>query len=198
MSVAVLAPPQPIIPVIDVSSSPYPPRKFAQQLTNTSCDCLQERLNFPTDATKDHKVKIHTYNDMLEGIFQRELELAKLKASLVDMKLEIVEEAQTLDPKGQVILPSSLKPDSESSDAASSSSSEGDSEALETDSASGEDVASKLAKPKNRKRRGSKGKSKGKGRDPTRKEELGKDWDYNLSMAGGARRVERVEAEDDD
>ncbi|KAJ2915114.1 hypothetical protein MD484_g5295, partial [Candolleomyces efflorescens] len=174
MSVAVLAPPQPIIPVID------------------------ERLNFPVDASKDHKDKIHSYNDMLEDIFQRELELAKLKASLVDMKVEIVEEGQTLDPKGRVILPSSLKTDSESSDAAASSSSEGDSEALETDSASGEDVASKLAKPKNRKRRGSKGKSKGKGRDATRKEELGKDWDYNLSMAGGARRAERVDAEDDE
>ncbi|RXW20147.1 hypothetical protein EST38_g5721 [Candolleomyces aberdarensis] len=170
MSVAVLAPPQPIIPVID------------------------ERLNFPKDATQDHKAKINTYNDMLEDIFIRELELAKLKASLVDMKVEIVEDAQTLDPNGQVILPSSLKAGNESD--GSGSSSEGDSEAVETDSASGEDAAFKLSKPKNRKRRGSKGKSKGKGRDATRREEMGKDWDYNLTVSGGARRVR--DAEDDD
>jgi hypothetical protein len=126
---------------------------------------------------------------MLEDAFQRELELAKLKASLVDMKLEIVEEAQTLDPNGQVILPSSLKAGNDSESSEASSSSEGE-EALETDSASGEDVALKLSKPKNRKRRGSKGKSRGKGRDATRS----KDWDYSLS---GARRVVGVTEDDD-
>ncbi|KAJ2915113.1 hypothetical protein MD484_g5294, partial [Candolleomyces efflorescens] len=164
MSVAVLSTPQPMIPVID------------------------ERLNFPKDATKDHKDKINSYNDILEDIFQRELELAKLKASLVDMKLEIVEQAQTLDPNGRVILPASLKTGNDSESSEASSSSEGE-EALETDSASGEDIALKLSKPKNRKRRGSKGKSRGKGRYATRRE----DWDYSLS---GARRV--VVGEDDD
>ncbi|KAF5326093.1 hypothetical protein D9611_000859 [Ephemerocybe angulata] len=164
MSIAVLAP-QPIIPVTD------------------------ERLNYPLDADKVHKAKINDYNDLLEDIFHRELELAKLKASLIDMKVEIVEEAQTLDTTGNVILPSSLRggEPTDASKSDSSSGEDGESDAGASGPASGsEEGAAKKGALK--KRRGSKGKSKGKGRDATRTEERGASWDYNLNVAGGARR----------
>ncbi|KAJ3521839.1 hypothetical protein NMY22_g12144 [Coprinellus aureogranulatus] len=166
MSVAVLAP-QPIVPVID------------------------ERLHFPSDATKPHKDKINSYNDLLEEVFQRELELARLKASLVDMKVEIVEEAQTLDTTGQVISAESLK-----AGEADVESSESGEEAESDSAASGEDAAAKKDGSGKKKRRGSKGKSKGKGRVAMRAEERGANWDYNLNVAGGNRRA-RVADEDD-
>lgn len=130
-------------------------------------------------------------------MYHRELELSRLKASLVDMKVEIVEEAQTLDTAGQVISPESLQRlrAGEAEEQSSSSEEEG----TGSDSGvSGEEGALAGKKDASRKKRrgGGKGKSKGKGRDATRAEERGANWDYNLSVAGGNRRA-RV-AEDDD
>lgn len=113
------------------------------------------------------------------------------------MKVEIVEEGQTLDTTGQVISPESLQRikagegDAESSE----SGEEGDSDNLSA--VSGEEgVAAKKDGSKKKRKAGSKGRSKGKGRDATRTEERGANWDYNLSVAGGNRRA-RV-ADDDE
>ena len=109
------------------------------------------------------------------------------------MKVEIVEEAQTLDTSGQVIAPESLRIKAGETEVESSESGE-----EESDSAvSGEEVAADgVKKDKKKRRAGSKGKSKGKGRDATRKEERGANWDYNLNVAGGNRHA-RV-ADDDE
>jgi hypothetical protein len=108
------------------------------------------------------------------------------------MKVEIVEEAQTLDTSGQVIHPESLRIKAGESEAESSESGE------ESDSpVSGEEVAADgVKKDKKKRRAGSKGKSKGKGRYMTRAEERGANWDYNLNVAGGNRHA-RI-ADDDE
>ena len=94
------------------------------------------------------------------------------------MKVEIVEEGQTLDTSGKVIDPESLRIKAGEAEAESSESGE-----EESDSAvSGEEVAADGVKKDKKKRRvGSKGKSKGKGRYTTRTEERGANWDYNLA-----------------
>lgn len=132
----------------------------------------------PVNATRDHQVKINIYNELLEDAFVRELELAKLKASLIDLKREIVGDAVTLDPTGQVIELSSLLAINDEGSASSD-------EAVESDSGSSDAGLrqSQGAKEKSlKKRRGSKGKANRRGRDGTRKEQLSEGWDYNLSV----------------
>ena len=42
-------------------------------------------------------MKVDKYNELLEDIYQREVELTKIKSALVDMREEIAEEARLLD-----------------------------------------------------------------------------------------------------
>lgn len=111
------------------------------------------------------------------------------------MKVEIVEGGKTLDTSGQVIDPESLRVLKFRAGEAEDVSSESGEEGVESDgsAASGE---KKDGSKKKRRAAESKGKSKGKGRDATRTEERGANWDYNLSVAGGNRRA-RV-ADDDE
>ncbi|TFK24883.1 hypothetical protein FA15DRAFT_618808 [Coprinopsis marcescibilis] len=139
---------------------------------------LDERLVSPGDATRDHKFKIESYNDLLEDIYHRELELSKLKAGLIDMRAIIVEEAQTLDNNGTPIVPGPATElggvPSESTDAAASESDGG----ISSDNS----LTEKGPKGAMKKRRGSKGKFKCKGREKVRisGEEMGQNWDYNV------------------
>jgi len=64
---------------------------------------LQERLTFLASAPREHKAKVNEYNELLEDIYQREIELGRIKLALVDMRSEIVGEARHLE--GTSVLP---------------------------------------------------------------------------------------------
>lgn len=65
----------------------------------------RERLICPIDGNKEHRAQIDSYNELVETIYQRELELNQLRTSMVNMWHEIVKGGQTLDAKGAVIVP---------------------------------------------------------------------------------------------
>ncbi|EAU87603.1 hypothetical protein CC1G_09700 [Coprinopsis cinerea okayama7 len=153
---------------------------------------LDERLVCPTDGAKDHRSKIEIYNELLESLFHRELELSKLKESLLDMRTEIIEEAPTLDTNGAALAVSGPATELEA---------EGLSESAEESDGTGSGVVSSASDSEvkasvrggGKRKRGSKGKYKGKGRERVRisGEELGALWDYEVSPSK-RQRVRRV------
>ena len=58
---------------------------------------LQERLGYQASAPTDHKMKVDKYNELLEDVYQREVELTKIKSALVDLRTEIAEETKLFD-----------------------------------------------------------------------------------------------------
>ncbi|KAH6904488.1 hypothetical protein BKA70DRAFT_1432242 [Coprinopsis sp. MPI-PUGE-AT-0042] len=149
---------------------------------------LDERLICPVDGEKEHRTKIDSYNELLESIYHRELELSKLKAGLVDMRHEIVEEAETLDTRGSLLVAHPVTEVTFADDA--SGDSESDAGMSEGSSASENGAAVREKKQ----RRGGK-KAKGKGRGRSFGEEMG---EYNVSPSR-RRAVRRMsDAEDDD
>lgn len=61
---------------------------------------LQERLSYIPEAPHDHREKIDRYNELLEDVYQREVELTRFKSALLDMHQEIAEEVQHLSSTG--------------------------------------------------------------------------------------------------
>jgi isoleucyl-tRNA synthetase len=83
---------------------------------------IDERLTCHPTAPSDHKMKVEQYNDLLEDIYQREVELSNIKSTLLDMRDQIAQEVRILN--GSAGVPSAtleanaIKSDSSESDEA--------------------------------------------------------------------------------
>lgn len=110
------------------------------------------------------------YNELLEDIYQREVELAKIKSALVDLRSEIAEEAKLL-----------YKTSDETRDAV-----KGNEEAEEDDEEEAEHHSdSSSSKKDNLKKVYKKTKGKAKGhikRSKMADSELDAEWDYKLDL----------------
>lgn len=138
---------------------------------------IDERLAYLPTAPNDHKVKVEKYNDLLEVIYQRELELSGIKSTLIDMRDQIAEEARILDGTASVppaTLEAAGKSDSSESDEA---------EHVLSDSSSGARrdaaTAAKVAKK-------TKTKTKLNRRSKATEAKLSGDWDYQLELGKGS------------
>ncbi|KIM41713.1 hypothetical protein M413DRAFT_71147 [Hebeloma cylindrosporum] len=138
---------------------------------------IDERLAYLPTAPNDHKVKVEKYNDLLEVIYQRELELTSIKSTLIDMRDQIAEEARILDGTASVppaTLEAAGKSDSSESDEA---------EHVLSDSSSGARrdaaTAAKVAKK-------TKTKTKLNRRSKAADAKLSGDWDYQLELGKGS------------
>lgn len=60
---------------------------------------MQERIDIPRDAPKEQQRKITAYNELLEDIYQRKMELETLECHLAAMKLEIEGDIEHLTRK---------------------------------------------------------------------------------------------------
>ena len=107
------------------------------------------------------------YNELLEDIYQREVELTKIKSALVDLGSEIAEEAQHLDKTSD----GTVTPD-----AANGEEAEEEEEAASDSSGSKKDNMKKIYKK-------TKGKAKGYiRRSKMADSELDAEWDYKLDL----------------
>jgi hypothetical protein len=115
-------------------------------------------------------LKVDKYNELLEDIYQREVELTKIKSALVDLREEIAEEAQLLD-----------KSSDEPRDAA-----KGNEEVEEEEGEEGEHQSdSSSSKKDNLKKVYKKTKGKAKAhvkRSKMADSELDAEWDYKLDL----------------
>lgn len=113
-------------------------------------------------------MKVDKYNELLEDIYQREVELTKIKSALVDLGSEIADETQLLD-----------KTSDETGDAV-----KGSEEAEEEEEAEHHSDSSS-SKKDNLKKIYKKTKGKAKGhikRSKMADSELDADWDYKLDL----------------
>lgn len=135
---------------------------------------IDERLGYASSASKAHKDKVERYNDLLEEIYEHELELAKMKSALVDMRKEIVEDAQSLDGVAVGV------------------------KAVQTDGIVNGDTSDNdsIDKEKKDRKRGGRGKAivKGKGKEKSKVAgtEMDVEWDYNLELSNSAKRGRRA------
>jgi hypothetical protein len=116
-------------------------------------------------------MKVDKYNELLEDIYQREVELTKIKSALVDLREEIAGEARLLDETTS----------DETRDAAAG---EGNEEAAEEEEAK-QLSDSSSSKKVNLKKVYKKTKGKGKGhikRSKMADSELDAEWDYKLEL----------------
>jgi hypothetical protein len=115
-------------------------------------------------------MKVNKYNELLEDIYQREVELTRIKSALVDLRSEIAEEVQLLD-----------KTSDETRDAA-----KGNEEVEEEDEEEAEHPSdSSSSKKDNLKKVYKKTKGKAKGhikRSKMADSELDAEWDYKLDL----------------
>lgn len=110
-------------------------------------------------------MKVDKYNELLEDIYQREVELTKIKSALVDLRSEIAEEARLLDSD-------------ETRDASKGNEEEEEEEAEQLSDSSG-------SKRDNLKKIYKKTKGKAKGhikRSKMADSELDAEWDYKLDL----------------
>lgn len=122
-------------------------------------------------------MKVEKYNDLLEDIYQREVELSNIKSTLLDMRDQIAEEARILDG-GASVPPAKLEA------AGKSDSSEGDeTEQVLSDSSSGarRDAATATKVAKKIKTKTKLGHRRSKVTDA----QLSGEWDYELELGGG-------------
>lgn len=148
----------------------------AFQTSSPIIPVIDERLGYQANAPADHKIKVDKYNELLEDIYQREVELTKIKSALVDMREEIAEEARTLDGTSHET-DNAVKVDEQEAEQLSDNNSDG-----------------KKDKKSYKKNRG-----KGKGHNRRSKmadSELDAEWDYKLElMRNGSVRRERDASE---
>ncbi|PPQ77897.1 hypothetical protein CVT25_015384 [Psilocybe cyanescens] len=129
-----------------------------------------ERIECLPTAPKDYKLKVQQYNDLLEDIFQRELELGNIKSTLIDMREMIAQEARILE--GTTI--SGV----DTLDAAKSDASDSD-EVL----SDGSSDKGKVDPSKTKAVRKAKAKARGNRRSKVPDVQLGGEWDYNLEFS---------------
>jgi len=153
---------------------------------------IDERLAYLPTAPREHKAKVEQYNELLEDIYQREVELSRIKSALVDMRDEIAEEARHLD--GTSVLPRDAAAALEA--AKSESESDEAENVLSDSSGSSADKARKnpnsIGKPSSAAK-----KTKGKfGRLGNRHSkvpdaQLDAEWDYKLELGRGGKKGRR-------
>jgi len=139
---------------------------------------IDERLAYQASAPADHKIKVDKYNELLEDIYQREVELTKMKSALVDLRSEIGEEARILDGTSE-----------ETHDEEEQEEEENDKEAEQLSDNSGE-KAKKDKKNYNFKK--TKGNWKGNRRSKLADSELDAEWDYKLELMRNVKRERRA------
>ena len=167
----------PIIPVIDVSSLVTGHYHYAHRHNLQS---FQERLAYLPEAPLEHKAKVDQYNDLLEDVYQRELELSRYKSTLTNMRQEIAEEVLHLSYTG--VLPiERAKSDSESDETenalSDSSGSPDDSKAHRNGEAGRPRAKTGSKKAKRKFTRHSK----------VPEAQLNAEWDYHLELGRGRR-----------
>jgi len=140
---------------------------------------VDERLVCLPTAPSDHKAKIAEYNELLEVIFQREVELTGIKSTLADMRETIAQEARIL--AGVEVPAPAARSDAESDIDAEHVLSDASS-----DKARGVAGALKKTAKKDKKPKGSR-------RTKVPDAQLDGDWDYKLDLAArGANRGRRA------
>jgi hypothetical protein len=127
----------PIIPVIDASHHEL----LSLHSLIRSQIYFQERLAYLPEAPLDHKAKIDQYNELLEDVYQREVELSRFKSALTNMRQEITEEVVHLSSTGVLPPVASATPVE-----GSKSDSESDAENVLSDSTSGSTGDSKAVR----------------------------------------------------
>lgn len=149
-------------------------------------------------APVDHKKKVQEYNEMLEDIYQREVELTKIKSHLLAMRDEIVEEAQIYggaEAMQSVIAASTILNmgsydddsfDGESTSGSDNVMSDGAASAGSTSIAPYK-AAAKASKPKPKIKGTMKSKGTGYRRSNVPEGQLGASWDYRLDVGRGGR-----------
>jgi len=158
------------------------------QATAPIIPVIDERLAYVPEAPLQHKAKIDQYNDLLEDVYQREVELTRYKSALTNMRQEIAEEAFHLSSTGVLPPVASATPiegarsDSESEEAengmSDSSGSTGDSKARRNSVGSRPHGKTGSKKAKRRFTRNSK----------VPEAELDAEWDYQLELGRGSGR----------
>ncbi|PPR01681.1 hypothetical protein CVT24_001510 [Panaeolus cyanescens] len=158
---------------------------------------IDELLVPSATAPAEHKKKVQEYNEMLEDIYQREVELTRIKSHLLSMRDEIVEEAQIYggaEAMESIIAASTILNINSYSD-----------EGLDSDSASGSEnnvlsdgtgstgiapykAAAKASKPRPKIKGTMKSKGTGYRRSKVPDAQLGASWDYRLDVNRGGRR----------
>lgn len=124
-------------------------------------------------------MKVDKYNELLEDIYQREVELAKIKSALVDLREEIANETRLLDETSD-----------ETGDAAKGNEEAGKEEEEEAEQLSD----SSSSKKDNLKKTYKKTKGKAKGhikRSKMADSELDAEWDYKLDLLRESVKKER-------
>lgn len=137
---------------------------------------FQERLAYLPEAPLDHKAKIDQYNDLLEDVYQREVELTRFKSALTNMRQEISEEVVHLSSTGVLPPVPSATPVEGKSD------SDSDAENVLSDSTSGSIGDSKA--PRRPKTGSKKAKRKFTRHSKVPDAELDAEWDYQLDLSG--------------
>lgn len=173
----------PIIPVIDVR------RERVLVISDALLIVSQERLAAPTTASPQHKAKVAEYNELLEVVYQRELELTGIKSTLAEMREMIAQEARIVDGTPTIAQEAGSKSDSESDIDAEHVLSDTSSEKAIKPFESSTTAVKKVAK-KNKKPKGSR-------RSKVPNVELGGDWDYQLEGRGSRPARESEEEESD-
>jgi hypothetical protein len=127
-------------------------------------------------------MKVDKYNELLEDIFQREVELTKIKSALVDMREEIADEARLLDGTTSDGMHETVKDDEEVEE-------ENGEEAGQLSDSSKKDNLRKTVYKK------TKGKAKGHiKRSKMADSELDAEWDYKLELlrSGSVKKERRA------
>ena len=115
-------------------------------------------------------MKVDKYNELLEDIYQREIELAKIKSALVDLREEIAGEARLLDETTSDETRDAVKSSEEAEE------DEEEAEQLSDSSGSKKDNLKKVYKK-------TKGKAKGHiKRSKMADSQLDAEWDYKLDL----------------
>jgi len=145
---------------------------------------IDERLDCPPTAPKDHKIKVQQYNELLEDIYQREVELSSIKSTLIDMREQIAQEARILKGTEAGDLAQQVQAVG-THDATKSDSSDSDAEhGVLSDSASSDKSRQDATKVKVAKKTKTKAKDARRSKVPDA--QLGGDWDYKLELGRGS------------
>ncbi|KAF8797607.1 hypothetical protein BYT27DRAFT_7125228 [Phlegmacium glaucopus] len=153
----------------------------SHQASSPIIPVIDERLAYQASAPADHKIKVDKYNELLEDIYQREVELTKIRSALVAMREEIAEETRILDGTNN-----------ETRDAVKD-----EEEKDEDDNGKEAEQLSDSSSEKGKKKNYKKTKGKGKGhikRSKMADSELDAEWDYKLELirSGSVKKERRA------
>lgn len=138
---------------------------------------MQERLDYHPSANKEQKDRVAKFNELLEEIHERKMELVKMEEALVDMRTEIVEENHILAGTADEVKVEEVEEPAEAA------------EVLSDDS---DKLTEKEKKDRKRRSKGTKGKGKGWERpSKVSDSEMDVEWDYRLDVANAPKQQGR-------